>query len=176
MNISRSMRLLVLIPFLAACGAADAHAPCTDSEVREAAMRNLGAALVASTTGDPTMEAVVHDDRYVVHIPRQYRRAVGMDSISVAYTVNRSAELELEWPADLGIPDIKFALGSAVKVSTYSGGQNVVSCAGEVVVSQQGEVGENIPLTFSVQTMDDGSVSVFGQFMETTFGRPAASG
>jgi hypothetical protein len=164
--------LLVQIPFLSGCGTADANAPCTDLDIRQTAMRNLGAALVAGTTGDPTMEAVVHDDRYVVHIPRHHRRTFGMDSIAVAYTVNRSADLEVKWPAELGVPDTKFAMGPAVKVSTASGGQNVVSCAGEVVVSEQGEVGENIPLTFSVQTMDDGSVSVFGRFNELAFGRP----
>jgi hypothetical protein len=49
---------------------------------------------------------------------------------------------------------------------------NVVSCAGEVVIREVGEADENIPLIFSVQTLDDGSMNVFGQFIQTTFDHP----
>jgi hypothetical protein len=171
----RAILLLVLIPFLSACGAADANAPCTDLEVRQAAMRNLAATLVGDAMGDPNRQVVVHDDRYVVHIPRQHRRAAGIDSVVIAYTLDATAELALVWPKETGISDMQMTLSHARKVSGSGNDAAVVACEGEVVVNAYGDIVDDAPITFRVQRQDDGRLSVSGEFGPTTFQSPTAS-
>jgi hypothetical protein len=168
MNIGRSLLLLALIPYLAACGAADANAPCTDLNVREAALISLGARMMANAAGDNTWEAHIRDDRYIVPVPRQYRRALGMDSIVFYYSFDGNNSLVVTWPPETGLPDVHYSITDVQKLAR-SAADGVASCEGNLVIRSPGEFIRTEEIAYHVELLDDGHQSVVGQTGDVMF-------